>query len=95
VGLAAYRIVQESLTNSLRHADAHHATVRLGCERAGLVVEVSDDGRGPNGSRSGGHGLVGMRERAAVHGGSLETGTSATGGFRVLARLPYDEEPAT
>jgi signal transduction histidine kinase len=95
VGLAAYRIVQESLTNSLRHADAHHATVRLGCERGGLVVEVSDDGRGPNGSRSGGHGLVGMRERAAVHGGSLETGTSATGGFRVLARLPYDEEPAT
>jgi signal transduction histidine kinase len=92
VELAAFRIVQESLTNCLRHAGAHRATVRLWCERGGLVVEVSDDGSGPNGSRSGGHGLVGMRERVAVHGGSLETGTSATGGFRVLARLPYDQE---
>jgi signal transduction histidine kinase len=93
VELAAFRIVQESLTNSLRHADAHRATVRLWCEQGGLVLEVSDDGRGPNGSGSGGHGLVGMHERVAVHGGSLETGTSVAGGFRVLARLPYDQEP--
>jgi signal transduction histidine kinase len=93
VELAAFRIVQESLTNCLRHAGARRAAVRLGYERGGLVVEVSDDGRGPNGIRPGGHGLVGMRERVAVHGGSLETGTSAAGGFRVLARLPCDEEP--
>jgi signal transduction histidine kinase len=93
VALAAFRIVQESLTNCLRHAGARRATVRLWFERGGLVVEVSDDGCGPSGNSSGGHGLVGMRERVAVHGGSLETGTSATGGFRVLAWLPYDEEP--
>jgi signal transduction histidine kinase len=93
VALAAFRIVQESLTNCLRHAGARRATVRLWYERGGLVVDVSDDGCGPNGSSSGGHGLVGMRERVAVHGGSLETGTSATGGFRVFAWLPYDEEP--
>jgi signal transduction histidine kinase len=92
VGLAAFRIVQESLTNSLRHADAERATVRLGYEPGGLVIEVSDDGRGANGRGSGGHGLVGMRERVAVHGGSLEAGTGPGGGFRVLARLPYDQE---
>ena len=95
VGLAAFRIVQESLTNSLRHAGAERAAVRLGYERGGLVIEVSDDGSGSNGSRSGGHGLVGMRERVAVHGGSLETGTGPGGGFRVMARLPYDQEPVT
>ena len=72
---------------------ASRATVRVEYERGGLVVEVSDDGRGPNGSKSGGHGLVGMRERVAVHGGSLETGSGVAGGFRVLARLPYDREP--
>jgi len=93
VELAAFRIVQESLTNCLRHADARRAAVRLQYERGGLVVEVSDDGRGPNGSSPGGHGLVGMRERVAAHGGSLETGSGAAGGFRVLARLPCDEEP--
>jgi signal transduction histidine kinase len=92
--LAAFRIVQESLTNCLRHAGARRASVRLACEQGGLVVEVSDDGFGPDGSRPGGHGLVGMRERVAVHGGSLETGASATGGFRVLARLPCDQGSA-
>jgi signal transduction histidine kinase len=95
VELAAFRIVQESLTNSLRHAGAHRATVRLAPDQGELVVEVSDDGSGSNGSRSGGHGLVGMRERVAVHGGSFETGTSVTGGFRIEARLPYDGGPQT
>lgn len=95
VGAAAFRIVQEALTNSLRHAGARHVCVRLGGEPGRLLVEVTDDGCGPNGSgrRSGGHGMVGMRERVAVHGGSLETGASIAGGFRVVARLPYDEEP--
>jgi signal transduction histidine kinase len=93
VGLSAFRIVQESLTNSLRHADARQATVRLDSEPGKLVVEVNDDGRGPNGRRSrSGHGLVGMRERVAVHGGSVEVGAGRAGGFRVLARLPYTQE---
>jgi signal transduction histidine kinase len=93
VGLAAFRIVQESLTNSLRHADARQATVRLDNQPGKLVVEVNDDGRGPNGRKSrSGHGLVGMRERVAVHGGSVEAGSGRAGGFRVLARLPYTQE---
>jgi signal transduction histidine kinase len=93
VGLAAFRIVQESLTNSLRHADASQATVRLDNEPGRLVVEVNDDGRGPNGPKSrSGHGLVGMRERVAVHGGSVEAGAGQAGGFRVLAQLPYTKE---
>jgi signal transduction histidine kinase len=93
VGLAAYRIVQEALTNTLRHADAHEVMVRLDNSPGALVIEVIDDGRGANGTPAGGHGLVGMRERVAVHGGSLEIGPGAGGGFRVEARLPYDAEP--
>jgi signal transduction histidine kinase len=95
VELAAYRIVQEALTNALRHAHAHQATVRLDLNAGSLRVVVSDDGSGPNGGRrSGGHGLVGMRERVAVYGGSLDVGPAAEGGFRVDATIPYDEEPA-
>ena len=93
VGLAAYRIVQEALTNALRHAGAHRATVRLDSTTGLLLIEVIDDGRGLNGSLVRGHGLVGMRERAAVYGGSLDAGPGAGGGFRVAARLPYDAEP--
>ena len=87
------RIVQEALTNALRHAGAHRATVRLDSTTGLLLIEVIDDGRGPNGSLVRGHGLVGMRERAAVYGGSLDAGPGAGGGFRVAARLPYDVEP--
>jgi signal transduction histidine kinase len=58
----------------------------------GLLIEVTDDGRGPAGTREGGHGLVGMRERVAVYGGRLDTGPGADGGFRVAAQLPYDAE---
>jgi signal transduction histidine kinase len=94
VGLAAYRIVQEALTNSLRHAGAQQATVRVDSTTSLLDIEVVDDGQGPKGGRSpGGHGLVGMRERAATYGGSLETGPGSAGGFRVVARLPYEPEP--
>ena len=92
VGLAAYRIVQEALTNTLRHAAAHRAAVRLDSTPGKLVIEVTDDGRGPNGRRAGGHGLVGMRERVAVYAGSLEAGPGSGGGFRVAAQLPYDAE---
>jgi signal transduction histidine kinase len=94
VGVTAYRIVQEALTNVLRHADARRACVDLAFEADALVVRVSDDGRGPRAARpaaadrGGGHGLVGMRERVSVLGGRLETGPAPAGGFAVEARLP-------
>jgi signal transduction histidine kinase len=89
VELTAYRIIQEALTNVVRHARAASATVALRYDVDSLVVVVEDDGRGPGaGSHADGHGLTGMRERAAAIGGTLQTGRSAHGGFRVLARLP-------
>jgi signal transduction histidine kinase len=99
VELAAYRIVQEALTNARKHARAHRATVRLDVDRGSLHVVVTDDGAGASakdGGRGGpgGLGLVGMRERVAVYGGSLDVGPAPDGGFRVTATLPYDEERA-
>jgi signal transduction histidine kinase len=90
VDLAAYRIVQESLTNVVRHAGPATATVRVGYQPDALVVEVADTGRGrPSGAaRPGGHGIAGMRERAAAVGGTLQAGPSGDGGFLVRARLP-------
>ena len=82
VDLAAYRIVQEALTNVLKHAGPARARGRRPVRRGDAVdVEVRDDGRGPNGRRpaAGGHGLVGMRERAALYGGSVEAGAGRTG----------------
>jgi len=89
VQLAAYRIVQEALTNVRRHAGATTARVRLGHEPGALRIEVTDDGHGPSGSRTG-HGLIGMRERAALYGGTLTTGPGPDGGFRVVAVLPVE-----
>jgi signal transduction histidine kinase len=94
VDTAAFRIVQESLTNVIRHAGPARATVavRHGDDR--LEIEVTDDGRGAvdgNGAAgvtSGGHGLAGMRERVALLGGELDAGPRPSGGYRVLARLP-------
>jgi signal transduction histidine kinase len=94
VGVTAYRIVQEALTNVLRHADARRACVDLAFEADALVIRVADDGRGPRAVRSGatdgggGQGLVGMRERVSILGGRLETGPAPDGGFAVEARLP-------
>lgn len=94
VGVTTYRIVQEALTNVLRHADARRACVELEFEEDALVVRVADDGRGlraavPGAAEGGGgHGLVGMRERVSVLGGRLETGPAPGGGFTVEARLP-------
>ena len=89
VDLAAYRIVQEALTNVTRHAASTTATVRVVYGNDDLVVEIDDDGRGassdPNGS---GTGIRGMRERAAALGGELEAGPRPGGGFRVRASLP-------
>jgi signal transduction histidine kinase len=95
VGLTAYRVVQEALTNVLRHAAARRAEVALAFETDALVVTVSDDGRGAatgagaNAVGNGaGHGLAGMRERVATLGGSLDAGPRGGGGFAVRARLP-------
>jgi signal transduction histidine kinase len=85
--LSAYRIVQEALTNTLRHANAHHATVKLRYDADGLDVEVADDGL-PAESNGEGSGLIGMRERAATFGGHVEAGPAEGGGYRVSARLP-------
>jgi signal transduction histidine kinase len=94
VELAAYRIVQEALTNTRRHARASRATVRLYVRAGSLHVVVSDNGSGPDGGHgSGGHGLIGMRERVAVYGGSLCVGPGPEGGFRVDAAIPFDEDP--
>jgi signal transduction histidine kinase len=95
VDQAAYRIVQESLTNVLRHALPARASVRVIYEPDRLVVEVVNDGHAPLGSRVGGgapgsgHGIAGMCERAVALGGQLEAGTLAGGGFRVCASLPF------
>ena len=86
VDVAAYRIVQEALTNVLSHADAHAVQVRLGWVDTALEVEVADDGKGP-GSGNGGHGLAGMRERAIACGGTLRAGPGKEG-FVVAATLP-------
>jgi signal transduction histidine kinase len=90
VELAAYRIVQEALTNVTRHAQAHAVTVRLGYGD-GVTVEVVDDGIGGAadiGTGGPGNGIAGMRERAAALGGSVEAGSLPGGGFRVVAHLP-------
>lgn len=94
VELAAYRIVQEALTNVVRHARAHRATVQLGVDHGSLRVVVTDDGAGGNGrgGRQDAHGLIGMRERVAVYGGTLDVGPAPGGGYRVAATLPFDEE---
>ena len=86
VDLAAYRIVQESLTNAHKHGSDAAARLRLGYTPAGLDIAVSNSA--PDGSDGSGHGLIGMRERATLLGGSLDAGR-ADGGFRVHAQIPY------
>ncbi|MFD9117859.1 sensor histidine kinase [Streptomyces bottropensis] len=88
-GASVFRIVQEALTNTVRHADARTVSVRLVYGDDAVRVEVTDDGRGPRPGHGGGHGLVGVRERAAVHGGTAETGAGPGGrGFAVRVRIP-------
>jgi signal transduction histidine kinase len=89
--LCVYRIVQEALTNTLKHAAATRAQVSLHYDTEGLRVGVSDDGRGVTDAANGtgsGHGLIGMRERVALFGGEVSAGPSADGGYAVSARLP-------
>jgi signal transduction histidine kinase len=88
IDLTAYRIVQESLTNAIRHAHASAARVQLCCRGSSLDIEISDDGVGIGDGYVPGHGLIGMRERVDVFGGQLQTGPGPAGGFRIQARLP-------
>lgn len=90
--LVVYRIAQEALTNTIRHAGPARAEVRLGYGSDHLELGVTDDGRGAATSPRAepGHGLAGMRERVALYGGTITVGPQRGGGFRVLARLPLD-----
>ncbi|WFE56178.1 sensor histidine kinase [Micromonospora sp. WMMD712] len=92
VALTVYRIVQEALTNALKHAGEATAVVRLTFGAAYLAVEVTDTGRGPTpGAVRIGHGLVGMRERVGLYGGTLRAGARPGGGYRVYARIPVEQ----
>ncbi len=96
--LAAYRIVQEALTNAVKHAGKATARVTVHHEAEALDIEVTDDGRGAAApllakATEGGHGLIGMRERVALYNGELETGPVFPGGYRVHARFPLEPEP--
>jgi signal transduction histidine kinase len=87
VDLSAYRIIQEAVTNVIRHAGADHCEVLIDQDNRELSIEITDNGRG--GVIAGpGYGIVGMRERAGLHGGKLAAGPRPGGGFRVAARLP-------
>jgi signal transduction histidine kinase len=95
--IAIYRIVQESLTNVMRHADGAQTTVRIAIVGHEVEVDVTDDGRGTATALSTpgtGSGLIGMRERASSLGGELEAGRAPHGGWRVHTTLPLDQEPA-
>jgi signal transduction histidine kinase len=94
VELAAFRIIQEALTNSRRHAPGAAVDVELHYGDSELHVRIRDNGPGPAADADGGHGLLGMRERAAAAGGSLRTGPAPGGGFVVEARLPATAEQA-
>jgi signal transduction histidine kinase len=88
VDLTAYRLVQEGLTNALKHARATRAEVLVNYGEGQIEVVVSDDGKGIGNGDGGGHGLVGMRERVTVYGGELDAGPQPGGGYRLRAKLP-------
>ena len=88
--LSAYRIVQEALTNTLKHAHARCAEVEVTYGGGEVEILVTDDGRGPTSRDGSGHGLVGISERVRLYGGDLSAGASAAGGYLLRARLPVD-----
>jgi len=92
VDLSAYRIVQEALTNALKHAGPATARVTMRYSDDALDLEISDDGTGSGNGDSGGQGLTGIRERVAVFGGDVEAGRQPGGGYAVRVRLPYSSE---
>jgi len=97
VDLSAYRIVQEALSNAMRHAPGSHVKVHVGYRPDGLALEVRNDvaRRRPSHPVGGGHGIIGMRERAAMLGGSLDAGPTEDGGFQVTAVLPMSSGDAS
>lgn len=91
IDLTVFRIVQESLTNVMKHADADHCQVTVRARGGGVHIEILDDGRAQrsSGRRPAGQGLIGMRERVTMYGGTLTTGPRPEGGFQVVADIPY------
>jgi signal transduction histidine kinase len=91
----AFRVVQEALTNAIKHAGPSRALVRVTFTTGALELEISDTGRGPaladGDPDATGQGLVGMRERLVLYGGELQTGRARGGGFKVRARIPLPE----
>jgi signal transduction histidine kinase len=93
VDVSAYRIVQEALTNVLKHAGSARADVTIGCADEAVTIEITDDGTEPGQQTpAGGHGLAGMRERVAIFGGEFHAGPRAGRGFAVQARLPLGDK---
>jgi signal transduction histidine kinase len=93
IDLTAYRIVQEALTNTIKHAGPASAKVTIRYRSDALELEIADDGRGPrNTNGHAGHGLIGMRERAALYGGEMRAAAREDGGYAVCVRLPIAEE---
>jgi len=90
VDLSAYRIIQEGLTNALKHSKGAHAEVVIRYVDSSVQLEISDDGLGSTNGDGNGHGLVGMRERVALYGGTLEAGPRDGGGFVLRAKLPVE-----
>ena len=88
VDLSAYRIVQEGLTNALKHARASHADVTVRYRPDELEIEIRDNGLGSSTTDGLGHGLVGVRERVKIYGGEMSAGTANGGGFVLSTRLP-------
>ncbi len=91
IDISAYRIVQEGLTNALKHAHATQAQVALSYAADQLGIEVSDNGRGAAAGDGRGHGLIGIHERVKLYGGEMSTTTANGGGFTLAARLPLTE----
>jgi signal transduction histidine kinase len=91
VDLSAYRIVQEGLTNVLKHAHASHADVLLRYDPGQLRIEVRNDGTSRGAGDGLGHGLVGVRERVKIYGGEMTAGPAADGGFVLSASLPVED----
>ncbi len=92
VDLSAYRIVQEGLTNALKHAHASDADVTVCYRPDELEIEVRDNGRGSATTDGLGHGLIGVRERVKIYGGKMSAGTATNGGFVLSTRLPLDQD---
>lgn len=91
IDISAYRIVQEGLTNALKHSGASQAEVALRYAADQLWIEVRDNGQGAVSHNGGGHGLIGIRERVKLYGGAMSTGRANGGGFVLSARLPLTE----